>query len=105
EGAISDISSYTKEHPEATKCGEIVTSRLKTLLKEFREDGAVAPFSDPEIELKPELAAYNSELERFNKVKTVTWLTGPWLYLECYLYQLLNVWFRQTIHLKEFDVF
>ncbi|QBM88353.1 Protein of unknown function DUF89 [Metschnikowia aff. pulcherrima] len=105
EGAISDISSYTKEHPEATKCGEIVTSRLKTLLKEFREDGAVLPFSDPEIELKPELAAYNSELERFNKVKKVTWLTGPWLYLECYLYQLLNVWFRQTIHLKEFDVF
>ncbi|KAM9917896.1 hypothetical protein OXX59_009038 [Metschnikowia pulcherrima] len=89
----------------AIKCGEIVTSKLNTLLKEFREDSAVLPFSDPEIELKPELAAYNSELERFNKVKKVTWLTGPWLYLECYLYQLLNVWFRQTIHLKEFDVF
>ncbi|KAM9890249.1 hypothetical protein OXX69_012626 [Metschnikowia pulcherrima] len=67
EGAISDISSYTKEHPEAIKCGEIVTSKLNTLLKEFREDGAVLPFSDPEIELKPELAAYNSEVGKIQQ--------------------------------------
>lgn len=105
EGAIKDIGAYTKEFPEASKCGEIVTSKLNTLLKEFREDQPVKAFTQEEVSLKPELSIYNTELEKFNADKKVTWLTGPWLYLECYLYQLLNLWFKQTIHLKQFDVF
>ncbi|GEQ71688.1 hypothetical protein JCM33374_g5374 [Metschnikowia sp. JCM 33374] len=105
EGAIDDIAAHIKDFPEATKCGDIVTSKLKNLLKEFREDALVRPFEDSEIQIKPELSIYNSELEKHNLHKKVTWLTGPWLYLECYLYQLISLWFKQTIHLKEFDVF
>ena len=99
------LGHILKKFPEANKCGEIVTSKLNTLLKEFREDQPVKAFTQEEVSLKPELSIYNTELEKFNADKKVTWLTGPWLYLECYLYQLLNLWFKQTIHLKQFDVF
>ncbi|OBA22931.1 DUF89-domain-containing protein [Metschnikowia bicuspidata var. bicuspidata NRRL YB-4993] len=105
EGAIGDIASHIRSFPEAQKCGEIVTSKIESLLKEFRADEPVKAFTEEELQIKKELIAYNSELERYNNQRRVTWLTGPWLYLECYLYQLLDLWFKQTIHLKEFDVF
>lgn len=105
EGAISDTSDYTAANPETKKCGEFVIGKLKQLLADFKKDAEVHSFLKTEVELKPELQIYNDELQRFNSQKKVTWHTGPWLYLECYLYQVINLWFRQTELLQDFDVF
>ncbi|PIS54328.1 hypothetical protein CJI97_004030 [Candidozyma auris] len=103
--AIEDVSDYSKRNPGTEQCAEYVTEKLQGLLKEFKQDKQVRAFTKEEIAIKPELEEYNEELEKFNKQKVVTWLTGPWLYLECYFYQLIDVWFKQTKKLKDFDVF
>lgn len=105
EGAIADIAAHTAAHPETAQCGEYVTGKLKQLLADFKSDAAVAPFTADEVALKPDLAVYNTELAAYNAQKRVTWLTGPWLYLECYVYQLIALWFKQTQKLQDFDVF
>lgn len=105
QGAIEDINLYTSDHPLTDESGEQVTAKLRQLLHDFEADGEVQPFSEADVRIKPELSVYNTELAKHNHHKTVTWLTGPWLYLECYLYQLLDLWFKQTRDLAEFDVF
>lgn len=105
EGVIEDVSNHVQKHPEASKCGDFITGKVSTLLAQFKADAPVEPFSDSEIALKPELSIYNDYLARFNGQKQVTWLTGPWLYLECYLYQVLHVWLQQTEKLQQFDPF
>lgn len=105
EGAIKDIASNSEANPETEKCGDYVIAQLTALLKSFKNDEAVHKFLDEDIKLKPELEVYNVELAKFNAQKQVTWLTGPWLYLECYLYQLIDVWFQRTQMLKSFDVY
>lgn len=105
EGAIEDINQYTRDHPSASADGNVVITKLRGLLEDFLSDATVAVFSEEACEIKPELRVYNVELARFNELKTVTWLTGPWLYLECYLYQLLDLWFKTTALLTNFDVF
>lgn len=105
KGAIDDISQYTNDHPATNKSGEEVIKKLEDLLDNFKNDAKVLAFNEEDLKLKPELDIYNVELAKFNKVKQVTWLTGPWLYLECYLYQLWDLWFKQTEDLVNFDVF
>lgn len=105
EGAIDDINQYTSDHPSTNESGVSVIEKLQRLLKDFHDDKNVEEFSEEDIQIKPELGIYNTELSKFNRQKQVTWLTGPWLYLECYLYQLIDLWIKQTEHLANFDVF
>lgn len=105
EGAIDDINAYTRKNASASNCGEKVIGKLNEILQSFRNDEDVKSFKESDILLKPELEIYNIELAKFNAQKKVTWLTGPWLFLECYLYQLLDLWFKSTEKLQEFDVF
>lgn len=104
-GAIDDINSHVQSHPEASKCGASVIVKFEKLLDDFKTDSVVRPFLEANIKLKPELALYNADLKDFEAKKQVTWLTGPWLYLECYLYQLIDLQFQETVHLRNFDVF
>lgn len=105
ERAIEDIDAYTSDHPTTFECGESVKHKIAALLQDFRSDAIVHSFTANELKLKPELNEYNSHLAEFNLKKEVTWRTGPWLFLECYLYQLLSLWFSQTEKLANFDVF
>lgn len=105
EGAIDDINEYTSDHPSTSASGDVVVANLQGLLDDFRADAIVSEFSEQACEIKPELRVYNVELAKFNEQKRVTWLTGPWLFLECYLYQLIDLWFKKTENLATFDVF
>ncbi|KAF3989205.1 hypothetical protein FT663_02906 [Candidozyma haemuli var. vulneris] len=102
---IEDLEKHAKSNPDAKGCTEFVIGNLQALLEDFKADKPVKAFSDEDIKLKPELEVYNRGLQKFNDEKLVTWLTGPWLYLECYLYQLINVWFLNTKKLQKFDIF
>lgn len=64
------------------------TGKFKELLSAIDEDKEVQPFTDAEIKLNPSLKVYNEQL-----TSGMTWKTGPWLYLECYLYQYINNFF------------
>ncbi|RLV93243.1 Protein-glutamate O-methyltransferase [Spathaspora sp. JA1] len=100
QDAINDVESAK----ETTNKSEILT-KLTNLLNAFKNDETVREFTQHEIELIPELAHYNTSLAECNKIKPVTWQTGPWLYLECYLYQFINVIFVEYNNWKKFDVF
>lgn len=102
---IKDLDTYTSDHPAAEACGKYVTGKLNQILADFENDAVVAAFLAQDLKLKPELNIYNEQLAQFNAVATVTWLTGPWLYLECYLYQLINLHFQETDKLAEVDAF
>lgn len=102
---IKDLDAYTSDHPAAETCGKYVTQKLTQILADFENDAAVSEFLASDLKLKPELQIYNHQLAQFNAVSPVTWLTGPWLYLECYLYQLINLYFQQTEKLTQVDAF
>lgn len=92
EGAIKDVSDTIGAKPEIASSGNIIVEALKGILVSFKNDEVVKPFSGSEVALNGDLAHYNSSLAQLTR-QPVTWLTGPWLYLECYLYQLINVQF------------
>lgn len=105
QGAIDDINTHSSEAPDSKKCGDKVISQINELLHAFKNDDEVASFLTEDVKQFPHLKVYNDMLDEFNAEKQVTWLTGPWLFLECYLYQLLHLWFQHTLELKNFDVF
>ena len=45
---------------------------------------------------------WNAELVTFNKA---SWLHGPWLYVECYLYRRVHDVLANTKHWRTYDVF
>lgn len=102
EGAISDIKKHVAAVPSAEKCGEHVSTKIQGLLDAFKQDKEIEPFTKDQVAQYPHLAEYNDELAKFG---SISWLSAPWLYSECYFYQLLEVWFKETTHLKNYDVF
>lgn len=104
-GALADLDKLQAKRPEVSGCASFVAQRLKDLLEQFEADEEVPEFSENEVTIKEELREYNVELKRLKSQRAVTWQTGPWLFLECYLYQLFNSWFRQTKFLKSYDIF
>ncbi|WPK24257.1 hypothetical protein PUMCH_001524 [Australozyma saopauloensis] len=101
EGAIADIAAHVAQTPAAKECGDHVTGKIRALLEDFKKDAALTPFSESEVDKFAYLKVYNDQLSQ----KQMTWLSAPWLFSECYLYQLMEVWFKETRELKTFDVF
>ncbi|CAH2351912.1 damage-control phosphatase [[Candida] railenensis] len=94
--------------PSNAEAGDEIVSKLSNLLEALESDAKVLPFTEEEIALNADLSHYNVTLAEFNSKKEVTWLTGPWLFLECYIYQLINLYILQTKNefwIKKFDFF
>lgn len=107
EGAIDDLNAAIKLDSSLQSSGEVILKSLNGLLDDFKQDKVVRKFTDEEIELDSTLEHFNSHYDEFSKTKTVTWLTGPWLYLECYLYKIINLFFIKSGHSfwLKFDIF
>lgn len=107
EGAIDDLNAAIKVDSSLESSGATIRNSLNGLLDDFKQDKEVPKFSDDDIALDATLVHYNNHYEEFAKVKPVTWLTGPWLYLECYLYKIINLFFVKTGHpyWLKFDIF
>jgi len=88
DSAIRDAKVLIADESRAT--GFI--NKLQQLLVSLENNEVIQPFTDKEIELLPELYAYNHSLAILNQKKLTTWRTGPWLYLECLLYELFRLW-------------
>ena len=76
--------------------GDALVAKLELLSQALAQDARVEAFSSAAVERNSDLARYNDSLARFHQCKPVTWLTGPWLFLECYLYQLINLYVLET---------
>lgn len=107
EGGIDDMKSAINGDSKLENSGNEIIRQLQSLLVAFKNDEEVKPFSEEAIKLNPSLIRYNESLKELNKVRKVTWLTGPWLNLECYLYQAINQIFisSEDSYWHKFDIF
>ncbi|KAG7665203.1 HRT2 [[Candida] subhashii] len=103
EGAIDDVKAAPTTKYSSESQAKIL-QQLQDLLKAFKNDEVVREFTQDEILLNPDLIHYNKALIDLHMVKKVTWQTGPWLYLECYLYQYINNFFLES-EWDDFDIF
>lgn len=71
---------------------------FEKILTKIQNDEKIVKFTDEEIQLNPDLKHYNE------KFVDCHWHDGPWLYLECYLYQLINNVFLKAGK-PDYDIF
>lgn len=107
EGAIKDIKTETESNSNLRESSISIINQLNKLLDDFRNDVVVSKFEQSQIDLNPDLSHYNNHYDELAKIKQITWLTGPWLYLECYVYQFINTIFLSSseTYWHKFDVF
>ncbi|KAI5970478.1 HRT2 [Candida margitis] len=109
EQGIDDVQQTIKDNKteQLSTSGETIVDKLKQLLHDFKNDTTVRHFNEQEIHHNKWLHHYNTTLDSLNQVKKVTWQTGPWLYLECYLYQYINNFFisNQDSFWHSYDIF
>lgn len=100
-GAIRDVE--TEIATKKRTGGEEIVTALNKLLADFKADKPVDPFPEQLASENSDLRYYNASLAALNSTRKVTWLTGPWLYLECYLYQYIHT--LMVGDWSDFDVF
>jgi hypothetical protein len=100
-----DVSTHLQDSQdsELIQQGNSIIEQIEHILSEFHNDGTIRRFTDEEIAFIPSLESYNEELDKLNKQPS--WLNGPWLLLECYLYRLLDVIIKSNNKWIDFDVF
>lgn len=98
---IKQIES--SQDAELKEQGSAIVRGIEKLLEDFHNDSTVRRFTPEEVGQTPSLESYNEELDKLDT--TPSWLNGPWLLLECYLYRLLDVTIKAQDKWLNFDVF
>lgn len=100
QDAIDDVSKAVSESSDSEhkQQGEQIEKELKGLKNDVQSDGAVKPFQHPTIKA---FASFDKVL----KGQNYTWLTGPWLFLENYLYRVINSYFISKSLWFNYDIF
>jgi len=100
QDAIDDVESAVikSSDNDFQKQGKTIESQLKQLKSDVQSDAEVKPFTDRSIKA---FASFDKVLQG----QKYTWLTGPWLFLENYLYRVINSFFiKQTLWFN-YDIF
>ncbi|CAI5759277.1 unnamed protein product [Candida verbasci] len=105
KGAIDDVESEINKYSSLKSTGDEILANLRSILDDFKNDATVREFTDSEIKLNPHLSHFNKSLQDYNLIKPVSWQHGPWIFLECYLYQYINNYFISKPEWKQFDIF
>lgn len=101
QDAVDDVEKALDTAPQDTKHhsqGAEIVKLLQDLKKDIESDGVILGFEDDSTLVHQ---SYNAEL----KGKNYTWLTGPWLVLENYLYRAINEFFVTRSEWFNYDIF
>ncbi|VEU23363.1 DEKNAAC104512 [Brettanomyces naardenensis] len=79
--------------------GKQIVEDVKKFTQEILSNGSLRPFHNKTI---PGLECYDDGLKGFGDL---TWMTGPWLFCECYLYRELDTFFKSRSEWTKFDPF
>ncbi|ODV86462.1 hypothetical protein CANARDRAFT_6932 [[Candida] arabinofermentans NRRL YB-2248] len=79
--------------------GKVIAESIKALSKEITENCELTQFKNSSI---PSLDSYDETLASMGGC---TWLTGPWLFCECYMYRRVDALFKSSSEWLNFDVF
>lgn len=89
---IADLEAQTQFD------GAPIIEKFQQLLQDLLSDKKIVKFTDEEIKLDPDLKFYNEQFGDYS------WLSGPWLYLECYMYRVIKLFFINAGH-PDYDIF
>ncbi|CDK25547.1 unnamed protein product [Kuraishia capsulata CBS 1993] len=103
KGTIADvlleIESQHNKDAEVVSQAKSILQLLEGLLHDITNDGPIEPFTA----ILPGLDSYNEVIGSWDSPKT--WLTGPWLFTECYMYRKIDSFFKSNSKFQEYDVF
>lgn len=88
---------------ELVKQGKEILAGIDELIKSIENSAEVRFFTQKEIEFIPSLESYNIMFQELKS--TPSWLNGPWLLLECYLYRYLDLLIKSKSEWFTFDCF
>ncbi|KAL2118072.1 hypothetical protein VTJ04DRAFT_7732 [Mycothermus thermophilus] len=95
-GSLPDNSDEDKQKQAE---GKKILGELAKLKYELQHNRALTPLRDDGFD---DVKVYNDELARRGNL---TWLDGPWLFIECYLFRRMSTYFTTSQHWKTYDVF
>lgn len=104
-GAIDDVHRTVMEldsekESEKIEEGKSIISSVTKLKHELGKNAKLTPLEGSDRAIKE----YNDALEALPEGQK-SWLGAPWLYSECYMYQRLSTYFKNTKHWTSYDVF
>lgn len=102
QNAIDDVAETVEKSKdeELIDQGKIIQTELLSLKDELTNDGEIKLFNEDSV---PGLKSFDNTLQKLGF--KITWLTGPWLYLECYLYRKINLFFIKKSKWNNYDIF
>ncbi|GAV30557.1 hypothetical protein PMKS-004071 [Pichia membranifaciens] len=100
-----DVLAHARksEDAELKKQSETIVEGIELLLQEIEEGASIREFTKSEVALIPSLQSYNDVLATMKEKST--WLSGPWLFTECYLYRVLDLIVKSQSKWVNFDIF
>jgi uncharacterized protein with ATP-grasp and redox domains len=88
---------------ELVKQGEEILAGIDDLIRDIESSSKVRLFTAEEIEFIPSLESYNIMFKEFGS--SPSWLNGPWLLLECYLYRYIDLIVKSRKEWFDYDTF
>ncbi|KAG0684073.1 hypothetical protein C6P40_003519 [Pichia californica] len=100
-----DVSTHINESndPELAHQGKIILQDIQNIIDDIKNGALIRKFTEEEVKLIPSLQSYNDKLDELNE--PATYLQGPWLLIECYLYRILDLNIKSQSKWIDFDVF
>ncbi|QPG76196.1 hypothetical protein FOA43_003582 [Brettanomyces nanus] len=101
DSVIKDVEATMVDSNSRTEVsqGKEIVQDITRLKEAIMKNGEIGSFAKPDI---PGLQSYDDTLETLG---AITWLTGPWLFCECYLYRRIDAYFKSRSEWVEFDPF
>lgn len=98
-GVIDDVHKTIAETAEGEKRDELkkVLEQITALKHDVEHDKPLKELPN----VADDIPVYN----RLLKENPTSWLQGGWVFVECYLYRELQVYFDQTKNWKSYDIF
>lgn len=78
--------------------------QFEQLKQDLIEDKPVTKFTEDDIKVNPDVKYFNDNFPEGSDGKPLSWQNGPWLYLECHMYQIMNLIFIRA-GIPDYDVF
>ncbi|TID15004.1 hypothetical protein CANINC_004675 [Pichia inconspicua] len=103
--AQQDVQKFVNlsNNEELKLQGKNIVHAIEQIIENIKNNSPLRLFTDAEILLIPSLQSYNDDLKKLDSQPT--WLSGPWLLIECYLYRLLDLRIKSESKWIDYDIF
>lgn len=101
-----DASNYMLQNvndAELNEQGNVILKSIDHLLDDLKNNSSLRRFTSEEVQNIPSLQSYNDIFDELKEMPS--WLNGPWLFVECYIYRLVDSFIKCHSKWLDFDIF